>query len=85
MKNGISTNGAINSAFMGFLTEAVTKVAGGSVDSKLESWKTKLDNKVGEAVDAAKNAKTNATAAQGSVDTKLRREYEGFVTRSKKP
>ena len=28
VKNGISMNGAINSAFVGFLTEAITKVAG---------------------------------------------------------
>jgi hypothetical protein len=84
VKNGISTNGAINSAFMGFLTEAITKATGGSVDSKLDSWKTSLERKVSEAVEAAKQAKTNAAAAQGVVD-KLKKDYEALLSKTKKP
>jgi uncharacterized protein YqgV (UPF0045/DUF77 family) len=84
VKNGISMNGAINSAFVGFLTEAITKVAGSSVDSKLDSWKTTLERKVNEALEVAKQAKTNAAAAQGGVD-KLKKDYEGLASKSKKP
>jgi hypothetical protein len=84
VKNGISTNRAINSAFVGFLTEAITKVAGGSVDSKLDSWKTTLERKVNEAVEAAKQAKTTAAAAQGGVD-KLKKDYEGLAGKARKP
>jgi hypothetical protein len=81
VKNGISTNGAINSAFVSFLTEAVTKVTGGSVDSKLENWKTTLERKVNEAVEMAKQAKTNAAAAQGGVE-KLKTD---LASKAKKP
>ena len=81
VKNGISTNGAINSAFVSFLTEAVTKVTGGSVDSKLENWKTTLERKVNEAVEMAKQAKTNAAAAQGGVE-KLKSD---LASKAKKP
>ena len=84
VKNGISTNGAINSAFVGFLTEAVTKGNGGSGDSKLEGWKTTVDRKVNEAVEAAKTAKANAAAAQGGV-AKLKIDVDVLVTKSKKP
>ena len=81
VKNGISTNGAINSAFVSFLTEAVTKVTGGSVDSKLENWKATLERKVNEAVEMAKQAKTNAAAAQGGVE-KLKTD---LASKAKKP
>jgi hypothetical protein len=81
VKNGISTNGAINSAFVSFLTEAVTKVTGGSVDSKLENWKTTLERKVNEAVEMAKQAKTNVAAAQGGVE-KLKTD---LASKAKKP
>jgi hypothetical protein len=84
IKNGISTNGAINSAFVGYLTEAITKVAGSPVDSKLDSWKTTLERKVTDAVEVAKVAKTNAAGAQACVD-RLKKEYDGFVAKSKKP
>ena len=84
VKNGISTNGAINSAFVGFLTEAVAKGNGGSGDSKLDSWKTSFERKVNEAVDAAKTAKANAASAQSVVE-KLKKEVEGLVIKSKKP
>jgi hypothetical protein len=84
VKNGISTNGAINSAFVGFLTEAVAKGNGGSGDSKLDSWKATFERKVNEAVDAAKTAKANAASAQGVVE-KLKKDVEGLVIKSKKP
>jgi hypothetical protein len=84
VKKGISTNGAINSAFVGFLTEGITKLAGGSVDHKLDSWKTTWERKVNDAVEAAKLAKTNAASAQSGV-TKLRTDYEVLAAKLKKP
>ena len=66
IKHGLSSNGAINAAFVRFLTKqvAVTAVsAAGKPDSKAESWKQKLTDELGKVTVASNNAKSSAKEA----------------------
>jgi len=63
IKNGISSSGAINSAFVRFLTNqlaVMSKSGGGGGDSKWDAWRTKWEGKINDAVAAAGQAKADA-------------------------
>jgi hypothetical protein len=67
IRNGISSSGAINSAFVRFLTNqlaVMSKSGGGGTDSKWDSWKSKWEGKINDAVAAAGQAKADAKASQ---------------------
>ena len=64
--HGLSSNGAINAAFLRFLTKQVAVTAGTAVvkpDSKAESWKQKITDEMGKATVAANDAKSSAKEA----------------------
>ena len=67
IKNGISSSGAINSAFVRFLTNqlaVMSKSGGGGNDSKWDTWKQSWEGKITAAVTAAGQAKADAKASQ---------------------
>jgi hypothetical protein len=67
IKNGISSSGAINSAFVRFLTNqlaVMSKSGGGGNDSKWDTWKQTWEGKITAAVTAAGQAKADAKASQ---------------------
>jgi hypothetical protein len=63
IKHGLSSNGAINAAFVRFLTKQVAVTAAGKLDSKVESWKQKLTDEMGKAVVVSNEAKASAKEA----------------------
>lgn len=67
IKNGISSSGAINSAFVRFLTNqlaGMAKAGGGGADSKWDAWKQKWEGKINDAVVSSGQAKADAKASQ---------------------
>ena len=75
IKDGISSNGVISSAFIRFLTKQIALTAatsGGKPDSKGDAWKQKMEGEVAKAVaagtktkSAAKNVQQAATLSKG--------------------
>jgi hypothetical protein len=64
IKNGISSNSAINAAFVRFLTKQVAVTAGSKADNKLEGWQKKITDDTAKAVTVATEAKNTANGAQ---------------------
>jgi hypothetical protein len=71
IKHGISSNSAINAAFVRFLTKQVAVTAGTSVskadgkaESKAESWRQKVSADTAKALTVAAEAKNIANGAQ---------------------
>jgi hypothetical protein len=64
IKNGISSNSAINAAFVRFLTKQVDATAGSKADNKLEGWQKKITDDTAKAVTVATEAKNTANGAQ---------------------
>jgi hypothetical protein len=67
IKHGISSNSAINAAFVRFLTKQVAVTAGastGKAEGKIETWRQKLTDDTAKAVTTATDAKNVANGAQ---------------------
>jgi hypothetical protein len=64
IKHGISSNSAINAAFVRFLTKQVAVTAGTKADNKLEGWQKKITDDTAKAVTVATEAKNTANGAQ---------------------
>ena len=85
IKHGLSSNGAINAAFVRFLTKqvAVTAVsAAGKPDSKAESWKQKLTDEMGKATIASNDAKSSAKEAL-TVANKVKEDVKTLFSKNK--
>jgi hypothetical protein len=67
IKHGISSNSAINAAFVRFLTKQVAVTAGttgSKADGKAESWRQKVSADTAKALTVAAEAKNIANGAQ---------------------
>ena len=64
IKHGISSNSAINAAFVRFLSKQVAVTAGSKADNKLEGWQKKITDDTAKAMTVATDAKNVANGAQ---------------------
>ena len=82
IKHGLSSNGAINAAFVRFLTKQVAVTAAGKADSKVESWKQKLTDEMGKAVVVSNEAKASAKEAL-TVANKAKEDLKGLFSKNR--
>jgi hypothetical protein len=82
IKHGLSSNGAINAAFVRFLTKQVAVTAAGKADSKVESWKQKLTDEMGKAVVVSNEAKASAKEAL-TVANKAKEDVKSLFSKNK--
>jgi hypothetical protein len=84
IKHGLSSNGAINAAFVRFLTKQVAVTAAtssGKADGKTDSWKQKLTDDVAKAAVTASEAKASAKNAQQTA-TKAREDIKNLYAKN---
>ena len=85
IKHGISSNSAINAAFVRFLTKQVAVTAGSAgskADSKLEGWQQKLTDDTAKAMTVATEAKNTANGAQ-VLANKAKENIENLYVKNK--
>ena len=85
IRDGISSNGVISSAFIRFLTKqiALTAASGAKPDSKGDAWKHKMESEVAKAVAAGTEAKSAVKNAQQVAVQGLGPASRGFVSFAK--
>ena len=85
IKHGLSSNGAINAAFVWFLTKQVAVTAGTAVvkpDTKTDSWKQKITDEMGKATMATNEAKSSAKEAL-TVANKAKEDLKSLFIKNK--
>jgi hypothetical protein len=85
IKHGLSSNGAINAAFVRFLTKQVAVTAAASsgiAEGKTDSWKQKLTTDVAKAAATASEAKASAKDAQQTA-TKAKDDIKNLYAKNK--
>jgi hypothetical protein len=82
IKHGLSSNGAINAAFVQFLTKQVAVTAAGKSNSKAESWKQKLTDEMGKATVLLNDAKLLAKEAL-TVANKAKEDVKNLFIKNK--